>query len=301
MHSEQHIEPQNTAYNTSTFLPDLTSEEITQLQATTADELGLPSHFADTLKIGGKAPSLAIIPAGQYEMGSNKNEFGHNREEYPQHYTHIQKPFAIGRFTITADDFELFRKDTEWFVRPELIWSTGKEPVINIRMADTMLYLEWLSDQTGESYRLPTESEWEYAARAGTTSAFHFGDDISCKDVHFHSLFPYNEAKENKRWFLPRCSPMAQALEVGSKPANAWGLHDVHGNVWEFTDTPWRDTHLNNNRDGSNPSQFISNSIVTKGGSWFDAAVHSRSASRRKRLVDEMDTNLGFRVVREIV
>ncbi len=282
------------------FLPDLDNSEIQQLQRDTAQSLNLPVFFSDTLKSGEKGPELAVIPAGQYEMGSSYDEFGHRKEEYPQHYTQIQKPFAIGRFTVTADEFELFRKDTEFFVRPDLIWSKGKEPVINIRLADANLYLEWLSDQTGESYRLPTEAEWEYAARAGSTTAFHFGDEVTCKEVHFHSLFPYNEAKNNKRWFLPRCSPLAKVLEVGTKPANLWGLHDVHGNVWEFTSTYWKDSHLFNNRDGSDNSNFISPLYVTKGGSWFDEAIHARSAARKKRLFDEMDTNLGFRVVREI-
>lgn len=290
---------QTTNNNRSAFLPDLASTEIKQLQKETADSLGLSTSFSDTLRNGSNAPQLAIIPAGKYEMGSTHDEFGHSLEEYPQHYSHIYKPFAMGRFTITADDFALFQQDTEWFLRPELIWASGKEPVINIRMSDAYLYIDWLSHQTGERYRLPTESEWEYAARAGTTSAFHFGDEVSCKQVHFHSLFPYNEAKQKKRWYLPRCAPMAKALEVGTKPANDWGLHDVHGNVWEMTDSPWRSSHLNSNRDGS--SDAISSWVVTKGGSWFDAAIHSRSAARKKRLYEEMDTNLGFRVVRELV
>jgi len=295
------LSSQDKQSNNKKYLPDLESSEIQQLQAVTAEKSNLDVFFSDKLKSGGVGPELAIIPAGQYDMGSTQKEFGHQREEYPQHYTQIKKPFAIGRFTITADDFEKFRADTEWFLRPDLIWSTGKQPVINIRMVDAYLYLDWLSEQTGERYRLPTESEWEYAARAGTTTAFHFGDEVTCKEVHFHSLFPYNEAKQKKRWYLPQCSPLATALNVGSKPANQWGLHEVHGNVWEFTDSPWRDSHINSNRDGSVDSSFISSSNVTKGGSWFDDAIHSRSASRKKRLFDEMDTNLGFRVVREIM
>jgi len=283
------------------FLPELSLDEIQQLQADTATALNLPVLFTDTLKSGKKGPELMIIPAGRYEMGSSHDEFGHRKDEYPQHYSQICKPFAIGRYTITADEFEAFQKDTEFFVRPDLIWSSGKEPVINIRLADALLYIEWLNEQTGENYRLPTEAEWEYAARAGTTTAFHFGDDVTCKDVHFSPLFPYNEAKQKKRWFLPICSPMATVLEVGTKPANTWGLHDVHGNIWEFTSTYWKDSHLYNNRDGSAHSDFISPLYVTKGGSWFDEAIHARSASRKKRLFDEMDTNLGFRVVRDIV
>lgn len=299
------------------FLPDYSREEIIALQKNTASELGLPIFFSDTLKVGdsvsnrvgNKGPELAVIPAGQYEMGSPQDEFGHLKEEHPQHYTHIQKPFAMGQYTITANDFEKFQLNTEWSIRPELIWSQGQHPVINVRAYDCELYLEWLSNQTGFHYRLPTEAEWEYATRAGTTSAFHFGDEVTCKEVHFDSLFPYNEAKQKKRWFFPSCIPLSKAIEVGSKPANAWGLHEVHGNVWEITNTPWQSSHLNANRDGTNHSissnhvsnhEASNNEIVTKGGSWFDAAVWSRSASRKKRLYDEMDTNLGFRVVREL-
>ena len=293
--------PQVEASTHPIFLPDLKDQAIKELQQKAADQYHLPVHFSDTLKLGQKGPELAIIPMGQYEMGSTHHEFGHHKEEHPLHYIQIQKPFAIGRYTITADDFEHFCKDTEWSIRPDLIWSTGLEPVINLRLIDTKLYLKWLSDQTGEHYRLPTEAEWEHAARAGTTTAFHFGDDVTCKEVHFNALFPYNEAKQKKRWYLPRCAPSPRPIEVGSKPANNWGLHEVHGNVWEFTDTTWRNSHFNSNRDGSDTSNIITPWYVTKGGSWFDDAIHSRSAARKKRSFEEMDTNLGFRVVREIV
>lgn len=293
-HSEQQSSQENMP-----FLPDYNRDDIGTLQRETAKKHKLPTFFSDDLKVGGKGPELAVIPAGRYEMGSAYEEFGHAREEHPQHYSNIQKPYAIGRFTVTAEDFEKFRADTEWFLRPELLWASGKEPVMNIRISDCQLYLDWLNEQTGQHYRLPTEAEWEYAARAGTSTAFHFGDDVTCKEVHFNALFPYNEAKEKKRWYLPRCMPMPKAIEVGTKPENFWGLHEVHGNVWEFTDTPWQDSHINANRDGSSSNHY-SPWIVTKGGSWFDDAVWARSASRKKRLFDEMDTNLGFRVLREI-
>lgn len=285
----------------SVYLPDLSSDEIRQLQINTADKLNTPVSFTDTLKSGESGPELAVIPVGQYDMGSTTDEFGHSKEEYPQHYIQILKPFAIGRYTVTADEFELFCKDTEWSVRPDLIWSQGKEPAINLRLIDVNLYLSWLSDQTGENYRLPTEAEWEHATRAGTTSAFHFGDDVTCKEVHFNALFPYNEAKEKKRWFLPRCTPSPRPIEVGTKPPNIWGLHEVHGNVWEFTDSPWKSSHINSNRDGSDTTNVLTPWYVTKGGSWFDDAIHSRSASRKKRSFEEMDTNLGFRVVRDLI
>jgi formylglycine-generating enzyme required for sulfatase activity len=227
------------------------------------------------MKRGGTVPELAIIPAGLFEMGSNKEEFGHFKEEYPQHYIQIRKRFAIGRYTVTATDFEKFKQDTEW-------------------------YLHWLSEQTGQTYRLPTEVEWEYTTRAGTNTAFHFGETVNCKEVHFDATAPYEEAHQKKKWFLPLCFPMPKAIPVGSKPANSWGLYEVHGNVWEYTSSRWKNSHLNANRDGSDTNTSNSPWYVTKGGSWFDPAIHSRSAARKKRLDDEMDTNLGFRVLREL-
>jgi formylglycine-generating enzyme required for sulfatase activity len=281
-------------------LSDLTTEQIINLQYETSQKLGLEPYFSDPMKIGGNAPEVAIIPAGLFEMGSNEDEFGHYKEEYPQHYIQIRKPFAMGRYAVTAADFARFKQDTEWYQRPELLWAKENEPVMNIRVADMKLYLQWLSKQTGKTYRLPTEVEWEYAARAGTNTAFHFGETVSCKEVHFDSTAPYEEARQKKKWFLPRCFPMPKAIPVGSKPSNSWGLYEVHGNIWEFTSSRWKNSHLGANRDGTESNTSTSPWYVTKGGSWFDPAILARSAARKKRLDDEMDTNLGFRILREL-
>ena len=107
-------------------LPDLSTKEIIELQNTTSSKLSVPCYFSDKMKIGESAPEMAVIPSGLFEMGSNSNEFGHYKDEYPQHYIQINKPFAIGRYAITANDFEIFRKDTEWYLRPELLWAKNK-------------------------------------------------------------------------------------------------------------------------------------------------------------------------------
>ncbi|HHC75333.1 MAG TPA: formylglycine-generating enzyme family protein [Thiothrix sp.] len=282
------------------FVPELSLAKRQALQQATAKQYGYDVLFHDVMRLGHYAPEMVVIPAGQFEMGSPNSEFGHCTNESPQHYVMIARPFAMGRFTITANEFELFRAETEWTLRPELIWAKGNYPVINIRRTDANLFAKWLSEQTGQQYRLPTEAEWEYAARAGTSTPFAFGDSVSCKEVTFNPNFPYQEAKEKRRWYLPRCMPSITASEVGSKAPNAWGIHDMHGNVWEYTSSPWRDSHINANRDGSVTSVQASRWIVTKGGSWFDAAVFARSAARKKRFFDEMDTNLSFRLVREL-
>jgi hypothetical protein len=157
-----------------------------------------------------------------------------------------------------------------------------------------------LSEETGQRYRLPTEAEWEFAARAGTRSAFAFGEAIGCRDVHFNSLFPYAERRERRKWYVPLCIPTPRPLDVGSFQPNLWGLYDMHGNVQEFTSSPWRDSHVDLPRNGVYRRTGNEEWVVVKGGSWFDPAVACRSAARRRRHVTEIDTNLGFRVLREL-
>jgi formylglycine-generating enzyme required for sulfatase activity len=140
-----------------------------------------------------------------------------------------------------------------------------------------------LSEETGERYRLPTEAEWEFAAR----------------DVHFNSLFPYVERRERRKWYIPLCIPMPRPLDVGSFQPNLWGLYDMHGNVQGFTSSPWRDSHVDLPRNGVYRRTGNEEWVVVKGGSWFDPAVACRSAARRRMHATEIDTNLGFRVLRE--
>jgi formylglycine-generating enzyme required for sulfatase activity len=282
-------------------MSERSSEQVVALQHATAAEFGVAPYFRDRLDDGSEGPELAVIPPGLFEMGSTPEEFGHGREEGPVHYVAIEQTFAIGRYAITAEEFERFRLETEWYLNPDLIWAEERAPVINIRVSDAELYAAWLSRRTGQTYRLPSEAEWEYAARAGTATPFHFGESVSCREVNFNPAFPYEEAKAKRRWFLPRCLPMASALPVGSKPPNLWGLHEVHGNVWEFTSSPWTRSHANARRDGGITPDGDGMRVVVKGGSWFDPAVLARSAARRPRLRDELDVNLGLRLVREIV
>ena len=275
------------------YLGGFPDDKLLRHQWCSAEALGLQVHFHDLLANGDPGPELFVIPAGQLEIGSGKREFGHSRLEEPRRLTTIDRPFALGRFTVTADDWRHFQAATGWRFRPDLLCANGRQPVMNIRHADAEAYCRWLSVQSGETYRLPTEEEWEYACRAGSTTPFHFGESVSCKEVHFDSTLPYEEQKQKKRFFLPRCIPVTKSLPVGSKASNIWGLHEMHGNVWEMTSTFWTPSHRYS-------EQADTKAIVTKGGSWFDAAVFARSASRMRRLKDELDVNLGFRLLREL-
>ncbi len=281
------------------YVHDLDTEQLLALQREAAERHGLEVVFRDPAQAMPAGPEMVVIPQGMFEMGAPPEEFGYMPEEGPQHYVGIDRDFALGRYVVTADEFAVFQRETGYRPRPELIWAKEDHPVINIRIEVAERYCRWLSEQTGRRYRLPTEAEWEYAARAGSLTPFSLGESVTCREVHFNAAFPYEEARQEKRWFMPRCFPMPKAIRVGSKPPNLWGLHEVHGNVWEMTETPWSNSHHDNRRDGRS-RDLSSDWIVTKGGSWFDAAIWSRSAARKPRLRDELDVNLGFRLLREL-
>ncbi len=282
------------------FVHEMSKEALQALQRDAAAQMGLSIEINDYfLYEDAQAGPMAVIPAGLFEMGSPSNEFGFSPEEGPLHYVGLSQPFAMGRYTVTAEAFDRFAKETGWRPMRGLIRAHGAYPMINVRLRDAQAYARWLSKKTGARYRLPTEAEWEYAARAGTRAAFAFGDIVSCREVHFNAAFPYAELKQKRRWFMPRCLPLPKALPVGSKPPNIWGLHEVNGNVWELTSSPWTRSHALSRRDGRDLDKH-SDWIVTKGGSWFDAAIKARNAARFPRLRDELDVNLGFRLVREL-
>jgi formylglycine-generating enzyme required for sulfatase activity len=279
----------------------LDTPDLLDLQQRAAREAGVAVNFRDRSRDDVMVPEMMVVPAGEFEMGSDPSEYGHERSESPRRYVLIERPFALGRYTVTKAEFAAFQAATGWRPRPEVLWPTAdRQPVFNVRPTDIEVYLDWLRGVTGKRYRLPTEAEWELAARAGTRTPFSFGDSVGCRDVHFNSLFPYEERRERRKWYIPLCIPTPRPLEVGNFPPNLWGLHDMHGNVQEFTSSPWRDSHVDLPRNGAYRRVGDEEWLVVKGGSWFDPAVACRSAARRRRRITEMDTNLGFRVLREL-
>jgi len=271
---------------------DLTPAQLRALQENQASQRQLASRFHDTLKDGGSGPDLALIPAGTYTQGNPDadREFG----ELPPHEVTLDQPFALGRFCVTADEFQRYAEATGHFWPDHLVRTEGRQPVTNVSCADAANYLTWLSEQSGHTYRLPSEAEWEYAARAGSTSRYCFGNDLGCSEANTGSFQIVGRSLQGWRRFLPFCMPMNQAVDVGLYPANLWGLHDMHGNVWEYTSDLWQGP-----ADPNSPGK-TGKWYVTKGGSWFESAWQSRSAARKPRWFEELDVNLGFRVLREV-
>lgn len=228
-------------------------------------------------------PELAIIPPGSFTMGTNSR----HKYERPAHTVTIDKAFAIGIFEITFD---------EWMVcfdagacgdkiPDDHKWGRGHRPVINITWQDAKLYLDWLSQKTKKTYRFPTEAEWEYAARAGTTGEYTWGDEIGSK-------------KANCRNCAPEISH--QSLPVDSFKPNPWGLYNVHGNVWEWVEDCWTPNYEGAPSDGSARTDGDCRYRVTRSGSWYYFSKNLRSAWRGKYPAEAKSYGIGLRVLREL-
>ncbi len=278
------------------YVHELGPAVLRHLQQEAAIAHGLEAYFADPLASGGLGPEMAVIPPGIFTMGAPEEQ--RRAGELSQQQAVMETAYAIGRYTVTADEFERFAQATGFVWGDHLLRTLGRQPVTNINSEHASSYLDWLSAESGRRYRLPTETEWEYAARAGSLTAYCFGERLNCGVANIGALMT-SAAKSGWRRLLPFCIPLSRTCEVGSYPANVWGLSEVHGNVWEFTADPWTGSFDRIHQAHAGHRRRLK-WIVTKGGSWFDGLGDARSAARKARLEDELDTNLGLRVAREI-
>ena len=243
-------------------------------------------------------PEMVVIPAGEFRMGSPASEEYYRDNEGPQHRVTLRS-FALGVTEVTFDEWEAcvrgggcggYRPD-EYRLDDEGL-SRGARPVNNVDWEDARAYVRWLSRETGESYRLPSESEWEYAARAGTETPFHTGATISTDQANYHGDYTYGSGRRGT--FRGRTTP------VGTFAPNAFGLHDVHGNVREWTADCWHDGYRGAPADGSPSFGGDCGRRVFRGGSWFDAPWSLRSAARNWYTTELRDDLVGFRVARTL-
>lgn len=258
----------------------------------------------------GSGPSLVLIPTGRFQMGSHEHErkiamaAGAQKKwlerETPQRWVGIDRPFAMGRYPVTVGEWRVFVQATGWEPTGEVNWAapgfpqTDAHPVVGVTWHDAQNYLAWLSAATGKRYRLPTESEWEYACRAGTKTAFSFGDTISPEQANYDGTFTYNGG--------PRGAYRAGTTPAGMFPANPWGLFDMHGNVWEWVQDVVHENYEGAPLDGSawetggDPARRI-----LRGGSWLYNPRYLRSALRNGFSSVLSNDIVGFRVVRDLM
>ena len=238
-------------------------------------------------------PEMVVLPAGSFVMGSPKAEPDRGPEEGPQHKVTVARPFAVGKFEVTFAEWEACAADggCKSNANPgDEGWGRGRQPVINVSWDDAKEYLAWLSRTTGKTYRLLTEAEWEYAARAGTTSPFSTGATITTEQANFNGTETADGRRDGK--FLER------AVEVGTYAANPWGLHEMHGNVWEWVEDNWHDDYKGAPSHGGAWRGGDATMRVLRGGSWYKVGLDLRSASRFRDLPDYRSADVGFRVAR---
>jgi formylglycine-generating enzyme required for sulfatase activity len=238
--------------------------------------------FRDNLQVGGQGPVMVELPAGSFEMGSIGNSL--NFDEGPRHEVKMAA-FSMSKFEITFAEYDRFARTTGRRLPYDESWGRADRPVINISWQDARAYSLWLSEQTGKQYRLPSEAEWEYATRAGSASNFWWSDDSN--NLHANC---FNCGSE---WDGTRTAP------VGSFNANDFGLHDVSGNVQEWTADCYHGSYQGAPDDGSAWLFPECAMRVVRGGAYTSPMDSLRSAKRSQYNQDTRLDNLGFRVVRE--
>ena len=230
-------------------------------------------------------PELVVVPAGSFRMGcvSGQNCFD---DELPVHEVRVPS-FALGRYEVLFEEYDRFVAATGRERPDDAGWGRGGRPVMNVPWEDATAYAEWLSAETGQQYRLPSESEWEYAARAGTTTQYSWGSDIGQNRA--------NCGECGSRWDTEQTAP------AGSFAANAWGLHDMHGNVHEWAEDCWHASYARAPADGSAWTRGGDcRRRVLRGGSWLDSPSFVRSASRVRLDVGDRVGLVGFRLARTL-
>ncbi len=226
---------------------------------------------------------MVVIPAGRFRMGCLSNDKSCWGEELPVREVTITRPFALSVYEVTFEEFDRFthpnRVDDEG-------WGRGRRPATNVSWRGAQDYVAWLSQETGAEYRLPTEAEWEYAARAGTTTKYNWGDDIG----------------ENRANCKECGSPWAeQTAPVGSFAPNGFGLYDMHGNLWEWVADCWNYSYEGAPTDGSAWRQGLCLEHVLRGASWGNTPPFVRTALRLRLTEHTLyDDTVGLRVARTL-
>lgn len=254
--------------------------------------------FTDTLRDGSPCafcPEMVVIPAGSFTMGSPGTEEGRYADEGPQRQVAFEQPFALGRHEITFAEWDACAAagECDGYRPDDLGWGRGSRPVINVSWHDAQTFVAWLSDRTGESYRLPSEAEWEYGARAGTVTPFWTGATISTAQANYDGNDTYDAGTKG----IYRARTVA--MDDPSFPANPFGLFHVHGNVWEWV----QDCHLGSYEGAPTDGEAAADrndcpARVLRGGSWIDGPKGLRSAVRAGEAPEARNNVLGFRVAR---
>ncbi|MFO1427828.1 MAG: SUMF1/EgtB/PvdO family nonheme iron enzyme [Steroidobacteraceae bacterium] len=274
-------------------------------------------------------PALVVVPAGRFQMGSADGE--KSRSEGPIHAVRIRRPFALGRTEVTVAQFRRFVADSgyvvapgcrvqersvgargriEWRDDPARSWTDPgfaapmpeDAPVVCVGRIDALAYVQWLARRTGKPYRLPSEAEWEYAARAGAAAVYYWGNnpDNGCE---YANLYDRTSRRAlDFGWSFAECEDgYAELAPVARLQPNAFGLHDMIGNAWEWLADCYRETYEHAPRDGSaEPAAADCTLWSVRGGGWMTRPSRSRITFRGRDPNDARYSYFGFRVARDL-
>ena len=253
----------------------------------TANAVGQPvpqagDTFSDTVRSGGQGPEMVVIPAGTFLMGCVSGQ-DCSSDELPVHEVTIPQAFAVSRCEVAFEDYDRFSHPNR---ASDAGWGRGLRPAKNVSWADAQEYVSWLSSETGQSYRLLSEAEWEYVARAGSSTAYSWGNDLDSNRANCDGC--------GSQWDDQQTAP------VGSFAPNAFGVYDMHGNVNEWVEDCSTIDYAGAPSDGSAWLTGDCEARMLRGGSWLNAPWDTRAAYRDWHPTGFRSSNDGFRVARPL-
>lgn len=233
-------------------------------------------------------PEMVIVPAGTFLMGSEPYEISRAKNEGPRHSVNIAQPFAVGKYEVTFAEWDYCVADggCNGYRPDDNGWGRGNQPVINVSWKDAHAYIDWLNRKTGKKYRLLSEAEWEYSARAGTTTVYYWGNDVGLNHANCHGCGSLGGKKKT--------------VPVDRFQPNAFGLYNMLGNVWEWTQDCWNDSYNGAPANGGSWNKGDCSLRVNRGGSWLYGPSEMRAANRNYDPIRDRDSNDGFRVARTL-
>ena len=237
---------------------------------------------------------MVVINPGAGKLGSPVFEKKRARNENPYRDTYINYQFEVSKYEVTFDQWDKCVRDggCSGHKPDDKGWGRGNRPVINVSFNDAQNFVSWLSRKTGQNYRLLSEEEWEYVARAGQESPFGNGFDLSAQTANFDGKAPYGSGAPGP--YLRKTTP------VGQYQPNAFGVYDMHGNVYEWVEDCWSPTHEGARGDGSARKDGDCKFRVMKGGSWVTHGYQARTAARIRYVTDYRYDDYGIRIARTL-
>ena len=264
----------------------LSEMEVRLSAARQAEQRRQEQRVGRTFKDCPECPLMVVVPSGSFMMGAPGWDWDSDDDEGPRHGVSIDYMLAVGVYEVSFDEWDSCVDEGGcWgYVPDDGGWGRGNQPVINVSWEDAQSYVSWLSERTSHAYRLLSESEWEYVAHAGTETKYSWGNNTGHNRANCDGC--------GSRWDAGKTAP------VGSFRANAWGIHDMHGNVWEWVEDCWNSGYQGAPSDGSTWESGNCSVRMLRGGSWNDLPRYLRSTNRSRSRSGDRHNSSGFRVAR---